>query len=76
MTCTSAHRVTALRIRLLSRLDQQLADMKHLHQQVERSCDAFDHPDECRPALAEFAAELDRDRHRLVEQMQLLADQS
>lgn len=76
MTCIAAHRVVALRTRLLSRLDQQLADMKQLQQQAERACDAFDCRDACRPTLAEFAAELDRDRTRLAEQMELLVEHS
>jgi hypothetical protein len=74
MTHVAPHRVAALRTRLLSRLDQQLADMKHLYQQVERSCDVFDYRSESRQVLAEFAAELDRDRLRLREQMERLAE--
>lgn len=74
MTHIATHRVSALRTRLLSRLDQQLADMKHLYQQVERSCDVFDSRAECRQILAEFAAELDRDRFRLAEQMDRLVE--
>lgn len=76
MTCVAAHRVTALRTRLLSQLDQQLANMKHLCQQVERSCDVFDRRDECRQNLAEFAVELDRDRLHLAEQIEFLVGRS
>jgi hypothetical protein len=76
MTCSSAPRVAILRTRLLSRLDQQLADMAHLLVQVVRSCDAFVPQDRCRQVLAEFAVELDRDRVRLSEQMTQLAEQS
>jgi hypothetical protein len=76
ITQTATHRVDALRTRLLSRLDQQLADLKSLHQQVEQSCDVFDIRDECRQTLAEFAVELDRDRYRLLEQMDRLAERN